>query len=118
MTNNVKIVTENNNTGFSFSPIAQVSTYSLHDESIHGDVFVVFPNEKNIEVIINDDVTVVRDRRSKKKVVLRKCDLDEEDREKAILYGLLKLAGYKKAALDRIINNARDCRTKDDEESN
>jgi len=89
------------------------------DELISASLFtfISLPEEKNIEVIINDDVTVVRDRFTKKKVVLRKCDLDEEDREKAILYGLLKLAGYKKAELDRIINNAKDCRMVSEDEN-
>lgn len=82
------------------------------------NIKTVLPNEKDIEVIINDDVTVVRNRKTKAKVVLRKCDADEEDREKAILYGLLKLVGFKKASLDRIIDNARDCRKAESDEEN
>lgn len=65
----------------------------------------------NIEIIFSNGATIAKDDSLERKAVVKKCNLDEEDDEKAVLYALAKLNGYTPRDIARLIKKAKDFRT-------
>lgn len=73
----------------------------------------IISNKEDIEIIFSNDATVAKDDNLKRKTVVRKCDLDKDDDEKAVLYALAKLNGYTPRDIARFIKKAKDFRVND-----
>ena len=67
-------------------------------------------NKEDIEIIFNNGATVAKDDNLKRKAVVKKCNLDKDDDEKAVLYALAKLNGYTARDISRFIKKAKDFR--------
>lgn len=61
---------------------------------------------EDIEIIFNPKATILTDKKLKRKAVVKRCDLDEEDKEKAFLYAFAKLHGVTPKMIDRKLKEA------------
>ena len=61
---------------------------------------------EDIEIIFNPKATILTDKRLKRKAVVKRCELDEDDREKAFLYAFAKLHGITPRMIDRKLKEA------------
>lgn len=68
------------------------------------------PNVEDVEIILSPDATIIKDKYYNKKVVVKRCAEDEENRELAVTFGLLKLLGLTPAQVQRMMANAKDYR--------
>ncbi len=68
------------------------------------------PNIANLDLIINKDATVLVDKTTKQKTVVKKYYYDEDDREKAVLYALLKMQGIMSDEIMTLLERAKDYR--------
>lgn len=66
--------------------------------------------KEDLEVIFNNNATIIKDNSTKAKAVVKKCNLDKADDHKAVLYALAKLHGYTARDIERLIKNAKDFR--------
>ena len=68
------------------------------------------------EIILNPKATIVRDRKNKgRKAVVKKCNLDENDLEKAFMYAFLKMHGITPKMIQKAIDKAVVQKDKEDE---
>lgn len=91
---------------------------SLKQEEIKATDFAKFvqikeiiSDKEDIEIIFSNGATVAKDNNLKRKAVVKKCNLDKDDDEKAVLYALAKLNGYTARDISRLIKKAKDFRT-------
>ena len=61
---------------------------------------------EDIEIIFNPKATILTDKRLKRKAVVKKCSLDEDDKEKAFLYAFAKLHGITPKMVERALKGA------------
>ena len=62
---------------------------------------------EDCEIILNPKATIVRDRKNKgRKAVVKKCNLDENDLEKAFMYAFLKMHGITPKMIQKAIDKA------------
>lgn len=73
----------------------------------------IISNKEDIEIIFNNGATVAKDDNLKRKAVVKKCNLDKDDDEKAVLYALAKLNGYTARDISRFIKKAKDFKVND-----
>lgn len=66
--------------------------------------------KEDLEIIFNNNATIIKDNSTKEKAVVKKCNLDKADDYKAVLYALAKLHGYTARDIERLIKNAKDFR--------
>lgn len=78
--------------------------------SIQGHVCTTVPHVKDIEIILSPDATIIKDKHLDRKTVVKKCEDDDENRELAVTFGLLKLLGLTPAQVQRMMANAKDYR--------
>ena len=71
---------------------------------------------EDCEIILNPKATIIRDRKHKgRKAVVKKCNLDENDLEKAFMYAFLKMHGITPKMIQRAIDKAVVQKDKTDE---
>lgn len=85
-------------------------TFSIDDGSVS------LSKLEDCEIIFNKNATIIRDRKNKgRKAVVKKCDLDNQDHEKAVLYAFLKMHGITPKMIQRAIDKAVVQKEKTDE---
>ena len=65
---------------------------------------------ENIEVILAPDATITMDKTLNRKAVVKRCEEDQHDLEKAVCYALLKMHGITPKQIQKLIDNASDYR--------
>lgn len=68
------------------------------------------PFVEDIEIILSPDATIIKDKHGDRKTIVKKCKDDDENRELAVTFGLLKLLGVTPAQVQRMMANAKDYR--------
>ena len=66
------------------------------------------PSLSNLNVIFNDNATILVNKKTKEKSVVKKYAYDDEDREKAVLYALLKLMNITSVQIKQLLDRAVD----------
>lgn len=74
------------------------------------NIISLVSNKDDIELVLFDDAIIAQDLTKQRQAIVKKCNLDEYDLEKGVLYALAKMHGYTSKNIQELIDKAKDYR--------